>query len=198
MINYCLFVVFFIPLEKFSNLLIWRRHHCRWWAANFDLCSALMAWSSEGSLACHTYYDTGHPLSMVISEDPWHSFLLASVWRSIIDLNVSLHSSTNISGRHMNNFMHFGWVINLLCEIHKMMVTWYCINYLKLNNSIFVFQNQTFKFGKRFRILSNKCYAWFKNINTHTYTSNESCANSLTVIYAMRLSYCNWIYWVGA
>ena len=31
--------------------------------------------SSEGSLACHTYYDTGHPFIMVISEDPWHSHL---------------------------------------------------------------------------------------------------------------------------
>ena len=31
----------FVPLENFS--LIWRRHHCRWRAANFDLCSALMA-----------------------------------------------------------------------------------------------------------------------------------------------------------
>ena len=26
--------------------------------------------SSERSLACHTYYDTGHPFIMVISEDP--------------------------------------------------------------------------------------------------------------------------------
>ena len=32
---------FIVPLENFS--LIWRRHHCRWRAANFDLCSALMA-----------------------------------------------------------------------------------------------------------------------------------------------------------
>ena len=30
------------------------------------------AWplSSEGSLACHTYGETGHPFIMVISEDP--------------------------------------------------------------------------------------------------------------------------------
>ena len=35
--------------------------------------------SSEGSLACHTYWDTGHPLIMVISEEPWHSYLLPSV-----------------------------------------------------------------------------------------------------------------------
>ena len=32
---------FFVPLENFS--LIWGRHHFRWKAANFDLCSALMA-----------------------------------------------------------------------------------------------------------------------------------------------------------
>ena len=29
--------------------------------------------SSEGSLACHTYCDTGYLLILVISEDPWHS-----------------------------------------------------------------------------------------------------------------------------
>ena len=36
----CLFE-FFVPLENFS--LIWRRHHCRWRTANFDLYSALVA-----------------------------------------------------------------------------------------------------------------------------------------------------------
>ena len=28
--------------------LIWRRHHCRWRAANFDLCSALMVFEQWG------------------------------------------------------------------------------------------------------------------------------------------------------
>ena len=37
--------------------------------------------SSEGSLACHTYCDTGHLFIMVISEDPWHSNLMRSVWQ---------------------------------------------------------------------------------------------------------------------
>ena len=36
--------------------------------------------SSEGSLTCHTNCDTGLPFIMVISEDPWHSHLLPSVW----------------------------------------------------------------------------------------------------------------------
>ena len=40
---FCLLVClgFIDPLANFS--LILRRHHCRWRAANFDLCSALMA-----------------------------------------------------------------------------------------------------------------------------------------------------------
>ena len=36
--------------------------------------------SSEGSLTCHTHCDTGLPFIMAISEDPWHSHLLPSVW----------------------------------------------------------------------------------------------------------------------
>ena len=41
------------------------------------------AWplSFEGSLACHTYFDTGHPFIMNTSEDPLHSHLLPSVWQ---------------------------------------------------------------------------------------------------------------------
>ena len=47
---------FIVPLENFS--FIWRRHHYRWKAANFDLCSALMAivqWGffSLPHLLCH-------------------------------------------------------------------------------------------------------------------------------------------------
>ena len=34
--------------------------------------------SSDGSLACHTYCDTGHPF-MVIPEDFWYSLLLPNV-----------------------------------------------------------------------------------------------------------------------
>ena len=36
--------------------------------------------SSEVTLACHTYCDTEHPFIMVISEDPWHSQLLLSIY----------------------------------------------------------------------------------------------------------------------
>ena len=37
--------------------------------------------SSEGSLTCHTYCETGLLFIMVISEDPWHSYLLPSAWQ---------------------------------------------------------------------------------------------------------------------
>ena len=36
--------------------------------------------SSEGSLARHTYCDTGHPI-IIIPEEPWHSHLTPSVWQ---------------------------------------------------------------------------------------------------------------------
>ena len=39
--------------------------------------------SSEGSLTCHTYFHAGHLVIMVISEDPWHSHPLPSVWEWI-------------------------------------------------------------------------------------------------------------------
>ena len=41
-----------------------------------------MPLSSEGSLACHTYFNTGHPFIMVISEDPWHSHLYCQTFSS--------------------------------------------------------------------------------------------------------------------
>ena len=37
--------------------------------------------SSERSLTYHTYCDTDQPFIIVISEDPWHSHLLPSVWQ---------------------------------------------------------------------------------------------------------------------
>ena len=90
---YCLFVClfvclgFFVPLENL--LLIWRRHYYRWRATTyFDICSALK--DIEQWATCHTYCDTGQMFIMVISEDPWNSHLLPSVWQwSSHDLGLS-------------------------------------------------------------------------------------------------------------
>ena len=70
---------FFVPLEYF--LLIWIRHNYRWKAANFDLCSAPMAIEQWGFFSGPRLLWRGHPFIKVISEDPWHSHLLLSVWQ---------------------------------------------------------------------------------------------------------------------
>ena len=59
---------FIVPFENFS--LIWKRHHHRWRAAILTCARHLWPLSSEGSLV----------FKLVISEDPWHSHLLPSVW----------------------------------------------------------------------------------------------------------------------
>ena len=48
----------------------------------FSYARQLWTLSSEGFLECHSHCDTGHPFSLVISEEPWHSYLLpsASQW----------------------------------------------------------------------------------------------------------------------
>ena len=68
---YLLFCLgFFVLLENFS--LIWRRHHDGQGLQMFTYARHLWPLSreGEGSLACQSYCDTGHPLINVISEDP--------------------------------------------------------------------------------------------------------------------------------
>ena len=69
----CLFdcLEFYVQLENFS--FIWRRHHYGEGLQILTYTRHSLPLSSEGSLACHTYRDTGHPFIMVISEDPWQS-----------------------------------------------------------------------------------------------------------------------------
>ena len=72
---------FFVPLERIFHsygdvtitgeglqILTYARH---FWL-----------FSSVVSLVCHTYCNKlGHPFTMVISKDPWHSYLLLSIWQ---------------------------------------------------------------------------------------------------------------------
>ena len=78
--------------------------------------------SSEDSLVCHTYWVTGHPFIMVISEDnypkdPWHSNLLPSVWQwscnyLLNDLGLSRLEFENptfrMRGERSNRLRHHG------------------------------------------------------------------------------------------
>ena len=77
----CFFVCleFFVPLENFS--LILRRHHCRWRAANLILTYELMTIEQWGFFSVPHLLWHWHPFIMVISEDPWHSLLMPSVWQ---------------------------------------------------------------------------------------------------------------------
>ena len=79
----CLFVYleFIVPLENFS--LIWRRKHCRWRAEILIFARHSWPLSGEGSLTFHTFCNTGLPLIIVTSDDPWHTNLLPSVWQWI-------------------------------------------------------------------------------------------------------------------
>ena len=82
----CLFVCwvvclgFYFPLK--NCLLIWIRHHYRWRALNFELCSALLVINKWGFCIVQHLLWQGHPFIMVYSEDPWHSPLLPSVFGS--------------------------------------------------------------------------------------------------------------------
>ena len=69
--------------------------------------------SCEGSLACHTYCDTGHPFLMVISDDPWHSHPNAERFTVELSLPVlttwvcrSWDSNTSTSSGGANVFIH--------------------------------------------------------------------------------------------
>ena len=62
---------FFVPLENFS--LIWRRN--RWRAANFDLCSALMAIDQWRLFSMPHLLWHGASVIIVISKDPWQTHI---------------------------------------------------------------------------------------------------------------------------
>ena len=88
MFVFCLFVWGFPSHSRiFHSYEKWRRHRCRWRAANIDLCSALMAIQHGCSLACHTYCDTRHPFIIDLSETlDTHTMLSVWQWSCHYDL----------------------------------------------------------------------------------------------------------------
>ena len=100
----------------------------------------LWPWSSEGSLACHTYCDTGNPFIMVISEDPWHSHLFPSIWQwsyhyLFWDLVLSRlgfeHPTFRLRGERSNPMHHRRGHMKCLC-IYRGQVKIKMINKIKL------------------------------------------------------------------
>ena len=120
----CLFVCLacFAPLENFS--LIKRRQHYR--EGLHILSYARHSWplNSGGSLACHTYCDTGRPFIMVISNDSWHSHLLPSVMHLSCNCLLGLirlgfeHLTFRMWGERSNLLRHRrGQILKLTCQI---------------------------------------------------------------------------------
>ena len=77
---FCLFRVFRPTQEFFTHMetSTLPMKGCKFWPIHSTHGHGAL---HDGSLACHTYCDTWHPFIMVISEDPWHSHLLPSVWQ---------------------------------------------------------------------------------------------------------------------
>ena len=72
-------------LTSLENHFVFRcvktNHYYRWRAAYFDLCSALMAIEQWEFFSVSHLLWHGTSVFIVISEDPWHSHLLPSVWQ---------------------------------------------------------------------------------------------------------------------
>ena len=94
----CLFGVFRPTWESFTHIktsTLQRR------AANFDLDSALMAIEQWG------FFNVPHPLChrpsvfKVISEDPWHSHLMSSIWQWTVTSCFNNILNANVMHRHV-------------------------------------------------------------------------------------------------
>ena len=77
----------------------------------------IMALCSEGSWACYTYCDMGHPFIMIISGDPWNTHLLPSVWHSSFHyLSLRLRSifASPLPVRNLWKYRNIDW--NHICR----------------------------------------------------------------------------------
>ena len=99
---------FFVPLKNIS--LIWRRHHCQWRAADFDLCSALMTIQHWGFFSVSHLLWPGHSFIMVISKDPWHTHLLLSICQWSYNYLLRLRSVA--AGIWTLSLPHAMWTLN--------------------------------------------------------------------------------------
>ena len=117
---FCLFVSSFCPTREFFT-------HLETITGEglqiFTICSVLVAIEHEESLACHTYCDTGHPFIVVISEDPWHSHLLPSVWQWNYHYlflwlkSVEAGIRTQLSACGANTLTHCAIAAAMKCEV---------------------------------------------------------------------------------
>ena len=103
---------------------------CKLWPTMYAQHSWLL--SSKGSLACHIFCDTGLPFKMVISEDPWDSHLLPSLWQwSCHCLFLRLRSDatgdrtpiSRMRGEHSTSMPPRGNTIKTLIDLFLLVLT---------------------------------------------------------------------------
>ena len=111
---------FIVPFETFS--LIWRRHHCRWRAANFDLlCSALMAIEQWGFFSVpHLLWHGASVYNCHLRGSVTHTPIterLAAVSTCFYDLGLSLlgfeHPTIRFWGERLYLYLEIKFMIEL-------------------------------------------------------------------------------------
>ena len=87
----------FVQIKIF--LLIWRRHHDRWRAANFDLCTALMVIEQWGFFRVpHLLWHGG---SVYNSHFRGHVTLIPNAERLTVELSLTVYSAKVCRGRNL-------------------------------------------------------------------------------------------------
>ena len=143
---YFLFVLFvwlefFVPLEIFK--LIWRRLHCRWKAANFDLCSALMAIKQWGhfsvpQLLWHvTSVYNGHlrgPITLTPNAKCWEVELSLPVFITKVCRGWDVNTQPSPCEANALNYGATAAVAIRILIILRL--SWHVSNWVKHNNNI--------------------------------------------------------------
>ena len=110
----------FLLLENFS--LIWRRHHYKCRAANFDLYLALLAIENLGFfLTCHTYCDMGHLIIMIIPEEhDTHTLAVEQRRERCIHKSLSLPCFNDLDLSRLG-FKHPTFYMQIDIKLHALM-----------------------------------------------------------------------------
>ena len=85
----CLFVCLELNVQLENVSFVWRRYHCRWRAANFDLCSALMAIEHWG------FFNVPHTLRL------WPTVYNGNLWGPVTLTPVLLPSVSQWSCQYL-------------------------------------------------------------------------------------------------
>ena len=115
-----------VLLENFW--LTWRRHYYRWRAAILTYARHSWPLSSEGSLACQTYCDTGYLFIMIISGDSWHSHLFSTVKQLSYHYLFLQKGLSRLGFEHDNFRLRAHWANAAVFKIPATVSNWDCFS----------------------------------------------------------------------